>query len=149
MANELTEEQIAELREAFSVFDKDGDGYVTTEELGTVMRSLGQNPTDAELHDMIKEVDIDGSGSIDFPEFLTLMAKKMKEAVDEDEIMEAFRLFDKNGDGYIDANELRSAMKSLGEKLTAEETEEMIRHADINDDGLINYAEFARMMSKK
>merc|ERR1719231_1781891 len=57
MADQLTEEQIAEFKEAFSLFDKDGDGTITTKELGTVMRSLGQNPTEAELADMINEVD--------------------------------------------------------------------------------------------
>ncbi|XP_067141220.1 calmodulin-like [Centruroides vittatus] len=149
MANELSQEQIAEFREAFSLFDKDGDGHITTEELGTVMRSLGQTPTQAELREMIKEVDTDGSGSIEFAEFLTLMAKKMKEADDENEIIEAFRVFDKDGDGYIRAEELRDAMMNLGEKMTAEEAEEMIREADINNDGLINYAEFVRMMSEK
>ena len=53
MADQLTEEQIAEFKEAFSLFDKDGDGTITTKELGTVMRSLGQNPTEAELQDML------------------------------------------------------------------------------------------------
>lgn len=61
-ADQLTEEQIAEFKEAFSLFDKDGDGTITTKELGTVMRSLGQNPTEAELQDMINEVDADGKG---------------------------------------------------------------------------------------
>ena len=63
-ADQLTEEQIAEFKEAFSLFDKDGDGTITTKELGTVMRSLGQNPTEAELQDMINEVDADGNGTI-------------------------------------------------------------------------------------
>ena len=76
MADQLTEEQIAEFKEAFSLFDKDGDGTITTKELGTVMRSLGQNPTEAELQDMVNEVDADGNGTIDFPEFLTMMARK-------------------------------------------------------------------------
>lgn len=62
-ADQLTEEQIAEFKEAFSLFDKDGDGTITTKELGTVMRSLGQNPTEAELQDMINEVDADGEYS--------------------------------------------------------------------------------------
>ena len=57
MADQLTEEQIAEFKEAFSLFDKDGDGTITTKELGTVMRSLGQNPTEAELQDMVNEVE--------------------------------------------------------------------------------------------
>ena len=99
MADQLTEEQIAEFREAFSLFDKDGDGTITTKELGTVMRSLGQNPTEAELADMINEVDADGNGSIDFPEFLTMMARKMKDTDSEEEILEAFKVFDKDGNG--------------------------------------------------
>ncbi|XP_061589561.1 calmodulin-alpha-like [Cololabis saira] len=99
MADQLTEEQIAEFKEAFSLFDKDGDGTITTKELGTVMRSLGQNPTEAELQDMINEVDADGNGTIDFPEFLTMMARKMKDTDSEEEIREAFRDFNKDGHG--------------------------------------------------
>uniref|UniRef100_A0A672ZVH2 Calmodulin 2 n=1 Tax=Sphaeramia orbicularis TaxID=375764 RepID=A0A672ZVH2_9TELE len=125
--------------EAFSLFDKDGDGTITTKELGTVMRSLGQNPTEAELQDMINEVDADGNGTIDFPEFLTMMARKMKDTDSEEEIREAFRVFDKDGNGYISAAELRHVMTNLGEKLTDEEVDEMIREADIDGDGQFVY----------
>ena len=107
MADTLTDEQIAEFKEAFALFDKDGDGTITTKELGTVMRSLGQNPTEAELQDMINEVDADGNGTIDFPEFCTLMARKMKDTDSEEELKEAFRVFDKDGNGFISAAELR------------------------------------------
>uniref|UniRef100_A0A2K5ZZ82 EF-hand calcium-binding domain-containing protein 11 n=10 Tax=Euteleostomi TaxID=117571 RepID=A0A2K5ZZ82_MANLE len=82
-ADQLTEEQIAEFKEAFSLFDKDGDGTITTKELGTVMRSLGQNPTEAELQDMINEVDemireadIDGDGQVNYEEFVQMMTAK-------------------------------------------------------------------------
>uniref|UniRef100_A0AAV1VGM8 Calmodulin n=1 Tax=Peronospora matthiolae TaxID=2874970 RepID=A0AAV1VGM8_9STRA len=146
MADQLTEEQIAEFKEAFSLFDKDGDGTITTKELGTVMRSLGQNPTEAELQDMINEVDADGNGTIDFPEFLTMMARKMKDTDSEEEILEAFKVFDKDGNGFISAAELRHIMTNLGEKLTDEEVDEMIREADIDGDGQINYEEFVKMM---
>merc|ERR1711976_83056 len=145
-ADQLTEEQIAEFKEAFSLFDKDGDGTITTKELGTVMRSLGQNPTEAELQDMINEVDADGNGDIDFPEFLTMMARKMKETDSEDEIKEAFKVFDKDGNGFISGAELRHVMTNLGEKLTDEEVDEMIREADIDGDGQVNYEEFVKMM---
>ena len=70
---ELTEEQVAEFREAFNLFDLDGGGDIDARELGTVMRSLGQNPSDEELAAMIAEVDEDGSGNIEFEEFCTLM----------------------------------------------------------------------------
>ena len=88
-ADQLRKEQIAEFKEAFSLFDKDGDGTITTKELGTVMRSLGQ-PTEAELADMINEVDADGNGTIHFPEFLTMMARKMKDTDSEEEILRAW-----------------------------------------------------------
>ncbi|KAJ8308903.1 hypothetical protein KUTeg_013777 [Tegillarca granosa] len=106
MADQLTEEQIAEFKEAFSLFDKDGDGTITTKELGTVMRSLG-------------------NGTIDFPEFLTMMARKMKDTDSEDEIREAFKVFDKDGNGFISAAELRHVMTNLGEKLTDEELSQL------------------------
>ncbi|KAF5445574.1 hypothetical protein F2P56_034618, partial [Juglans regia] len=149
MAEQLTEEQIAEFKEAFSLFDKDGDGCITTKELGTVMRSLGQNPTEAELQDMISEVDADQNGTIDFAEFLNLMARKMKDTDSEEELKEAFKVFDKDQNGYISAAELRHVMTNLGEKLTDEEVDEMIREADTDGDGQVNYEEFVRMMLAK
>eukprot|EP00540_Astrosyne_radiata_P018551 CAMPEP_0116834314 /NCGR_PEP_ID=MMETSP0418-20121206/6923_1 /TAXON_ID=1158023 /ORGANISM="Astrosyne radiata, Strain 13vi08-1A" /LENGTH=168 /DNA_ID=CAMNT_0004463861 /DNA_START=338 /DNA_END=845 /DNA_ORIENTATION=- len=124
-------------------------GTITTKELGTVMRSLGQSPTEAELMDMIQEIDADGSGTIDFPEFLTMMARKMKDTDSEEEILEAFKVFDKDGNGFISAAELRHIMTNLGEKLTDEEVDEMIREADIDGDGQINYEEFVKMMMSK
>ena len=87
----------------------------------------------------INEVDADGNGTIDFPEFLTMMARKMKDTDSEEEIREAFRVFDKDGNGFISAAELRHVMTNLGEKLTDEEVDEMIREADIDGDGQVNY----------
>ncbi|KAG8806496.1 hypothetical protein FRC18_006063 [Serendipita sp. 400] len=138
--NSQTVKQIAEFKEAFSLFDKDGDGTITTKELGVVMRSLGQNPTDAELRDMINEVDVDGNGTIDFGEFLTMMARKIKESDRDEEIRQAFKVFDKNGDGYVTTEELALVMSNLGEKLSSHELSEMMREADDNGDGKIDYS---------
>lgn len=100
------------------------------------MRRLGQNPTEADLRQMINEVDADGSGTIDFAEFLTLMARKIKTKDSEAEIIEAFKVFDRDGSGKISADELRQVMNNLGEKLSDEEVEDMIREADTNGDGV-------------
>ncbi|ELT92751.1 hypothetical protein CAPTEDRAFT_163548 [Capitella teleta] len=142
----LTDEQISEFREAFQLFDKDGNGFISTKELGMVMRSLGQNPTEAELMDMINEVDIDGSGTVDFVEFLNTMAKKMENDDWEEEIKEAYRVFDKNSEGSISCEEVRFVMRSLGDQMTEEEINEMIVEADRDGDGRISYEEFAAMM---
>lgn len=149
MADSLTDEQVAEFREAFSLFDKNGDGQITTQELGAVMRSLAQNPSESELLDMINEVDADNNGSIDFPEFLAMMARKMKDTDSEEEIKEAFKVFDRDNNGYISAAELRHVMTSIGEKLTDDEVDEMIREADGDGDGRINYQEFVQLMLQK
>merc|ERR1712151_652231 len=130
----------------FPFFDMDGDGSITTKELGTVMRSLGQNPTEAELQDMINEVDADGNGTIDFPEFLSLMARKMKDTDTEEELIEAFKVFDRDGNGWISAAELRHVMTNLGEKITDEELDDMVREANVQPNGKISVADFVRSM---
>lgn len=136
-------------------------GQITTKDLGVVMRSLGQNPSESELADMINEVDTDNSGTIDFPEFLTMMARKMKDTDTEEEIREAFRVFDRDGNGFIAAAELRHVMTSIGEKLNEEEVTAMISEADaskypvmrwsaklmsLDGDGQIDYNEFVSLM---
>ncbi|XP_049818081.1 calmodulin-beta isoform X2 [Aethina tumida] len=145
----LSEDQVAEFKEAFMLFDKDEDGQITMAELGVVMRSLGQRPTETELRDMLNEVDVDGNGTIEFNEFLQMMSRKMKEADGEEELKEAFRVFDKNNDGLISSTELRHVMTSLGEKLTEEEVDDMIKEADLDGDGQVNYEEFVSILTSK
>ncbi|KAI4301915.1 hypothetical protein L6164_035151 [Bauhinia variegata] len=142
----LAEEQIAEFQEAFCLFDKDGDGCITMEELGIAIRALGEIPTQQELEFMIKEVDTDGNGTIEFGEFLNLMVRKMKENEAEEQLREAFKVFDKDQDGYISPNELRHVMRTIEDKFTDEEVEQMMREADLDGDGLLDYQEFVRMM---
>ena len=138
---------MAEYKEVFSLFDKDGDGSITTDELGVVLKSLGQNPTEAELLDLISEVDADGSGTIDFDEFLVMMSRNARDMDSEEEIREAFRVFDKEGNGFISEAELRTVTTNLGLKLTDEELEEMVREADLDGDGEVSYEEFLIMMT--
>ncbi|XP_069114946.1 calmodulin-like [Argopecten irradians] len=148
MAHQVTADQTAEFKEAFSLFDKDGDGTISTKELGTVMRALGQNPTEADLRDMINDADADGSGAIEFNEFVGLMTKRKENEKDEEETLkEAFRLLDKDDSGFLTADELKHAMQNLGERLTDEEVATMIREADLDGDGKINYEEYVKMIT--
>ena len=96
---------------------------------------------------MINELDGDGSGSIQFPEFLWMMAQKFSELKAEDDIREAFRVFDRDGNGYITKDEMRVVMMNIGERVTDEECETFITEADIDGDGQINYEEFYSMMN--
>ncbi|CAH1228159.1 CALM1 [Branchiostoma lanceolatum] len=102
MADKLSEQQIIEFREAFSVYDKDGDGIIAIKELFKVMWSLGQNPTESEMEKILQDVDPDGEGTIDFPDFLTVMAKRQKDTEQEEELRAAFRAFDMDHNGIIE-----------------------------------------------
>ncbi|XP_020604205.1 calmodulin-A-like [Orbicella faveolata] len=144
----LTEGQIADFKEAFALLDKDGDGTITTKELGILMRSLGENPTEQELEQIILEIDMDGNGIIDFREFLHLMETRMKGTDTEAELREMFKVFDMDGNGYISAEEFKWTMMNLGQQLTEEEVEEIIKTADLNGDGQIDLEEFVKMMSQ-
>ena len=144
----MSVEQIAELREAFALFDRDGNGTISLEELGGVLQSVGQPLSTAELQKMISDADVDKNGKIDFPEFLSLSSAKINNKEDtERELQETFRFYDVSNEGVITPCNLQYAMAKLGCKLTAEEADEMIREADLDMDGALNFEEFRRMMS--
>uniref|UniRef100_A0A8C2T4D6 Troponin C, skeletal muscle n=1 Tax=Coturnix japonica TaxID=93934 RepID=A0A8C2T4D6_COTJA len=131
-----------EFKAAFDMFDADGGGDISTKELGTVMRMLGQNPTKEELDAIIEEVDEDGSGTIDFEEFLVMMVRQMKEDAkgkSEEELANCFRIFDKNADGFIDIEELGEILRATGEHVTEEEIEDLMKDSDKNNDGRIDF----------
>merc|ERR1712042_187075 len=145
----LSEEMLNEFKAAFDIFDTDGGGDISTAELGTVMKMLGQNPSREELDEIIEEVDEDGSGSIDFEEFLVMMVRLLKEdqaGKSEEELAECFRVFDKNGDGMIDRDEFAEILRSTGESITDDEIDELLKDGDKNADGALDFDEFLKMM---
>ncbi|VTJ73568.1 Hypothetical predicted protein [Marmota monax] len=150
LVEQLTEEQKNEFKAAFDIFVLGAeDGCISTKELGKVMRMLGQNPTPEELQEMIDEVDEDGSGTVDFDEFLVMMVRCMKDdskGKSEEELSDLFRMFDKNADGYIDLEELKMMLQATGETITEDDIEELMKDGDKNNDGRIDYDEFLEFM---
>ncbi|XP_039265021.2 troponin C, skeletal muscle-like [Styela clava] len=147
----LTKEQINEFKQAFDIFDQDGGGDISTKELGRVMKLLGQTPSKDELDKIIEEVDVDGSGTIDFDEFLIMMVMQIAEEgknLGEEELKDIFRLFDVNGDNFIDWPELKNALMSLNvdPKVETWEVDELFRDADKNGDGSIDVEEWSIWM---
>merc|ERR1712106_610381 len=111
--------QIGIFQDAFNRTAKE-DGSVDSIGVKTIMRSIGQNPSEAEIADMINQVDKDGTGSLDFPEFLMMMCLKSDVENAEDEIREAFQVFDGDGNGFINRQELACVMGNLGIELSPE-----------------------------
>lgn len=148
----MTAEQLSELKEAFRMFDKDGDGTIDSEELTSVMQVLGMNPTKEELEILLNSVDSDSNGVIDLYEFIDVMRGHLYHGTQDgaptadDELREAFSVFDKDGNGLISAEELKSALLNLGEKLEDHEIKAMIAVADKDGNGQIDYEEFIAMM---
>ena len=102
----ITDDQRKELQDIFDQFDKDKDGKISGKELANAMESMGQNPTDEEINEMMREVDLNQDGKIDFDEFMILMTKSSPDTQTEEEVINAFRLFDKEGNGLITSSEL-------------------------------------------
>lgn len=144
--DELTREEVARLREAFSSYDTDGDGRITVQELKEKLKRLGEEPTGAELKGLLVKADADGNQTIDFPEFLAFMSRRLGEPAPGDEVREAFDAFDANGDGLVSIDELLRIMERVGAKMTREEAEDSLRRGDSDGDGQLSYDEFVAFM---
>ena len=138
-SNTISKRQYAELKGIFALFDIDDDGRISVKELKTIMKSLGQKLSDAELNNMLSLADANSDGTIDFSEFVKITSGLMNTTDCDDELLEAFKVFDKDGNGCITRDELKRAMISLGEELNDQEIDKMFKAADINNDGKINY----------
>ncbi|KAK4746013.1 hypothetical protein SAY87_012325 [Trapa incisa] len=147
MGKDLSDDQISSMKEAFTLFDTDGDGRIAPSELGILMRSLGGNPTQAQLTSIVAEEKL--TAPFDFPRFLDLMSKHLKAEPFDRQLRDAFKVLDKDSTGFVSIADLRHILTSIGEKLEPAEFDEWIREVDAGSDGRIHYEDFiARMVAK-
>lgn len=137
----LSAEKLAELREAFALFvDPTGAGdAIPASSLGTAVRALGHNPTEAELAEL-------GAGEVRFEEFVRIVDGLKDSKLAEADVVDAFRVLDKDGDGKIDAAELRSVLMARGEKLSEDEANQLVSLVDTDKDGKIDYLELSKVL---
>ncbi|VVB05173.1 unnamed protein product, partial [Arabis nemorensis] len=144
----LTQQKRQEIKEAFELFDTDGSGTIDAKELNVAMRALGFEMTEEQINKMIADVDKDGSGAIDFDEFVHMMTAKIGERDTKEELTKAFKIIDLDKNGKISADDIKRMAKDLGENFTDGEIREMVEEADRDHDGEVNMEEFMRMMKR-
>ncbi|XP_067009143.1 troponin C, isoallergen Bla g 6.0101 [Anabrus simplex] len=147
---DLHPEQVAGLKKAFDAFDREKKGCISTEMVGTILRMLDHPVDDALLKEIIKEVDADGSGELEFEEFISLASRFLVEEdaeALEKELKEAFRMYDKEGNGYITTSVLREILKELDDKLSNVELDGIIEEIDSDGSGTVDFDEFMEVMT--
>jgi len=134
-----------EFRDAWGLFDKQGDGKVECGELGDILRAFKLNPTQAEVKKTVAEIDTSGEKRITFEEFLPIYHtfSKKKTGGSFEHFAEAFRIFDRESNGMVSMAEIRHLLTSLGERLSNSEVE-ILTSGREDSNGMVNYEEFVR-----
>jgi len=143
----LTDAQAAATKEAFQALDKKGEEQIKVGDIAAGFKKLGHNMKPEFMEKWEEDIDVEGTGYIDYDEFELLFRRKLQEDDDERELKEMFRVLDKEKKGEVNVNELRWIMKSLGDDLTEEDIDEMIADVDTDGSGWVDYDEFAKLMS--
>jgi len=133
------------VEEYFQLFDEDNDGEVSVKQLGPLLRALGQIPSEAEVKELAVEI---GSETFDLKDLQKILARRAKESDPEEDVREAFAVFDKDKKG-VPVKDLRHAMKSVGEKITDAEFDELLKELNVPKDGKITVEQFLKVLPKK
>jgi len=147
---ELDADTLGMLKKAFAMFDQGKTGLIETAKLATIFNTLGQQVDGEELDRAIAEYDKEKMGKLDFDAFVAIAANFLEPEDDEAmaaELKEAFRLYDKEGNGYITTLVLRDILGALDDKLTQEDLDGMIEEIDEDGSGTVDFEEFMEMMT--
>ena len=139
----LSEEKLAELQSAFEIFDKDRNGLLEKNDLASLMNYLKFYPKDSELDEILGEFNDGKSKEISFKDFLEIMATRMFDGNAENDLLQAFRVFDKEGRGVINSMNLREALVDVDNDMTKEEVGDLIQGI-VDNEGNINYTKLIR-----
>lgn len=149
-AAKLDGDQLAELREIFGSFDRNNDGSLTPLELGSLLRALGIIPSSDQIEALMQKADRNSNGLVEFSEFVALVEPDLvpkSSPYTEEQLRQLFRIFDRDGKGFITAADLAHSMAKLGHALTAKELTGMIKEADTDGDGRISFQEFSQAIT--
>eukprot|EP01113_Clastostelium_recurvatum_P043907 TRINITY_DN733_c0_g1_i1.p1 TRINITY_DN733_c0_g1~~TRINITY_DN733_c0_g1_i1.p1 ORF type:complete len:158 (-),score=48.33 TRINITY_DN733_c0_g1_i1:147-620(-) len=144
----LGDDQVNEFKEAFELFDANKSGFITKDGLKNVLKQFGIRVEEGSFDEMFKEGDSSGQGKIAFPEFMSMMQKRMKQTSNEEILRGAFRSFDPDGLGYVPTPYLRDCLTTMGDKLTKAEFQELQSVAE-NEKQEIRYDLFVGLMFAK
>eukprot|EP00160_Parvularia_atlantis_P021287 Unigene916_Nuclearia_a/m.2938 Unigene916_Nuclearia_a/g.2938 ORF Unigene916_Nuclearia_a/g.2938 Unigene916_Nuclearia_a/m.2938 type:complete len:148 (-) Unigene916_Nuclearia_a:153-596(-) len=135
-----------ETKEAFNLFDKQGNGTIPLKDLPDLLRAVGQNPLKTELEAIMNAHDATGKKPVSYTDYVKIQNRPdgWKAHGTEEEFIQGFAVFDRDGNGLISAGELRYVLTSLGEKLSDREVDELIRAVETDKDGMINYSDFVK-----
>merc|ERR1711912_219153 len=145
----LTSDEVEEIKEAFDLFDSDQSGAISVSELTSAMKSLGFDVKHAVVFQMIAELDADGSGEIEFEEFLDMMTARISDKNSREDIERVFKLFDSDRTGEVSLDNMKRVAKELGEDISPQELQEIIQRADLDGDGALTLDDFYQVMTKK
>ena len=151
--NGLTADEVLEIKEAFDLFDTDGSGHISTDELKQALRNLGIDARNQTLSNMMNDLDKNSDNTIDFDEFIDMMTAKMSDTDNREDLLKVFNLFLGEDAGTrndkIRIQHLRRVAKELNEAMGEDELNEMIARADLDKDQGVSFDEFYAIMTKK
>ena len=130
-------------KNAFDAFDEDRDDLIKTDVLGKLLRAVGFNPMPEEVEDMIEDI---GATTLDFNSFMYILYRHAREVDPEAELVDAFKVFDKDGTGKLKTDMIRQILRNLKQPFTEDQISELLALAEIDGNDCVNYEDFVKVM---